>query len=93
MPTFADVVDAANKLSADEQESLLRILRRRIAERNRARLTADIAEARGSLLAEGLGRPRPNRSWMKSAVNRELSTRPGISCENRGERGSGVVFG
>jgi hypothetical protein len=53
MPTFADVVDAANKLSADEQESLLRILRRRIAERNRARLTADIAEARGEFVGGG----------------------------------------
>ena len=46
MPTFADVVDAADRLSADEQESLLEILRRRIAERNRAKLADDVAEAR-----------------------------------------------
>ena len=56
MPTFADVVDAADKLSADEQESLLRILRGRIAERNRARLAADVAEARAEF-DSGAARP------------------------------------
>jgi hypothetical protein len=45
MPTFADVVDATAQLSADEQQRLPRILRRRIAERNRARLACDVAEA------------------------------------------------
>ena len=54
MPTFADVVDAADKLSADEQESLLRILRRRIAERNR-QLAGDVAEARAEFVSGGLG--------------------------------------
>lgn len=53
MPTFADVVDAADKLSTDEQESLLKILHRRIAERNRARLAADVAEARAEFVSGG----------------------------------------
>lgn len=53
MPTFADVVAAADKLSADEQESLVRILRRRIAERSRAQLAADVAEARAEFVRGG----------------------------------------
>ena len=53
MPTFADVVDAADKLSAEEQASLLRILRRRIAERTRTQLAADVAEARAEFVSGG----------------------------------------
>lgn len=51
MSTFAEVVDAADKLSADEQESLLGILRRRIAETNRAQLADDVAEARAEFVS------------------------------------------
>ena len=46
MPTFADIVDAADKLSVDEQEALLEILRRRIATRNRAEIARDVQSAR-----------------------------------------------
>ena len=53
MPTFADVVDAADKLSTEEQASLLRILRRRIAERTRTQLAADVAEARAEFVSGG----------------------------------------
>lgn len=53
MPIFVDVVDAADKLSGDDQESLLRILRRRIAERNRAQLAADVAEVRAEFVSGG----------------------------------------
>jgi hypothetical protein len=56
MPTFADVVDAAAQLSADEQQRLLRILRRRIADRNRAQLACDVAEARRDFV---IGRAQP----------------------------------
>ncbi len=56
MPTFADVVDATAQLSADEQQRLLRILRRRIAERNRTQLAGDVAEARSEFTS---GRARP----------------------------------
>mgnify|MGYP006908259493 FL=1 len=46
MNTFSDVVDAADDLSVDEQETLVEILRRRIAKRNREALVVDVAEAR-----------------------------------------------
>jgi hypothetical protein len=46
MTTFSDVVDAADNLSVDEQETLLEILRRRIAKRNRDALVRDVADAR-----------------------------------------------
>lgn len=46
MPTFADVVDAADKLSVDEQQTLLEILRRRVAERNRAEIVRDVERGR-----------------------------------------------
>ncbi len=53
MPTFSDVVDAADKLSDDEQESLLEILRRRLAEKNRTKLAGDVAEARAEFIGGG----------------------------------------
>jgi predicted AAA+ superfamily ATPase len=46
MTTFSDVVDAADDLSVDEQETLVEILRRRIAKRNRDALVRDVVEAR-----------------------------------------------
>jgi hypothetical protein len=46
MAKFADIVDAAENLSVDEQETLLEILRRRIAERNRAQLVRDVESSR-----------------------------------------------
>ena len=56
MPSFSDVVDAADKLSIDEQETLVEILRRRIAERNRAELVRDVKDARAEF-AGGQSRP------------------------------------
>ena len=46
MTTFSDVVDAADGLSVDEQETLVEILRRRIAKRNREALVRDVTDAR-----------------------------------------------
>jgi hypothetical protein len=43
--TFGEVLDAAEKLSLDEQETLIEILRRRAIERRRDRLAKDIKEA------------------------------------------------
>ena len=51
MTTFSDVVDAADDLSVDEQETLVEILRRRIAKRNREALVRDVAEARAEFRA------------------------------------------
>ena len=46
MTTFSEVVDAADNLSVGEQETLVEILRHRIAKRNRDALVRDVAEAR-----------------------------------------------
>ena len=44
--TFSDIIDAADNLSLDEQEALVEILRRRIAEANRAQLVREVKAAR-----------------------------------------------
>lgn len=44
--SFADVVEAADRLSSDEQLELISILKRRMAEAGRARILRDIAEGR-----------------------------------------------
>ena len=46
MSNFVDVVEEASKLTADEQESLIEILRRRIAARNREEIEREIQQAR-----------------------------------------------
>lgn len=46
MSTFAEIVEAADRLSPDEQETLIELLQHRIAERNREALVRDVAEAR-----------------------------------------------
>ena len=51
--TFADIVDAADRLSADEQLTLLEILRRRLAEREREQLVRDVADARAEFAGGG----------------------------------------
>ena len=43
---FGEILDAADRLTAAEQEALVAILRRRLAERGRKRIAADIAESR-----------------------------------------------
>ena len=51
--TFADIVDAADRMSADEQLTLLEILRRRLAEREREQLVRDVADARAEFAGGG----------------------------------------
>ena len=51
MATFSDIVDAADELSVDEQETLLEILSRRISERNRAQILGDVEAARSEFAA------------------------------------------
>ena len=48
---FAEVLDAADHLSAEEKEELIAILRRRLAEEGRQRLIADVKEARQEFAA------------------------------------------
>jgi hypothetical protein len=49
---FGEVLEAADQLSPDEQEELIAILHRRLAQIARQRLAADIQEARQEF-AEG----------------------------------------
>ena len=46
MTRFAEIVDAADKLSVDEQQALVDLLMRRIADERRKRLVQDVQEAR-----------------------------------------------
>jgi len=55
MTTFAEIVDAADRLTVAEQEELVEILRRRIAERNRSGLLAEVQEARAEYAAGQAG--------------------------------------
>src|SRR4051794_38004571 len=43
---FAEVLEAVDQLSAEEQETLVATVHRRIAERGRKRLAAEVQEAR-----------------------------------------------
>ena len=53
MAMFSDVLEAADRLSTEEQEELLEILRRRLALRRRAQLVREIHEARAEFAAGG----------------------------------------
>jgi len=56
MKTFGQVLDSADELTLEEQESLVSVLQRRVAERRRADLNRDVKEARREFKA---GRVRP----------------------------------
>jgi hypothetical protein len=53
---FAEVLEAVDQLTSEEQETLVAIVLRRISERGRKRLAADVQEARREF-EEGLCRP------------------------------------
>ena len=53
---FADVVDSVERLSTDEQETLVEIIRHRLAQRRREVLASEVAEARAEY-ARGEARP------------------------------------
>ena len=44
--TFSDVIEAIDQLSQDEQEELIDVVGRRLAEARRRRLAAEVEEAR-----------------------------------------------
>jgi polyphosphate kinase len=50
--TFAAIVDAADRLSAEEQENLVDLLQNRLRDRHRAELVRDVREAQQEF-AEG----------------------------------------
>lgn len=49
--SFGEVLEAADGLSGDEQEDLIAILRRRLIERRRDRIAAEVVQARRELKA------------------------------------------
>ena len=53
---FGEVLEAVDRLSPEEQETLMEIVHRRLAEQNRKRLVAEVQEARAEF-AEGRCRP------------------------------------
>lgn len=53
---FAEVLEAVEQLSTEDQETLVEIVRRRVAERGRKRLAAEIQDAQ-SEFAQGACRP------------------------------------
>jgi hypothetical protein len=65
---FGDVLDAIDRLSLDEQETLMDIVQRRIAERGRKMLAAEIQEARQEF-AEGRCRPATADELMKEILS------------------------
>lgn len=50
---FAQVLEAVNQLSTEDQETLVEIVRRRVAERVRKRLAAEIQEAQREFEQKG----------------------------------------
>ena len=61
---FGEILEAAEKLSLAEQETLIDILHRRLAERGRRELAAEIEEARGEF-AKGQCGPATAEEIMK----------------------------
>ncbi|MGA2750164.1 MAG: hypothetical protein ABSG59_15430 [Verrucomicrobiota bacterium] len=68
MATFAQVLDSADQLGVEEQESLVEVLQRRLAERRREALLEAVRSARGEF---GEGRCRP--ATPKQIVKRILA--------------------
>jgi len=65
---FGDVLEAIDKLSLEEQETLLDIVQRRIAERGRKQLVAEIQEARREFAA-GKHQPTTAGELMKEILS------------------------
>jgi len=63
MEAFSDVVDAVDRLSLDEQQAVVEIMCRRIAEQRRMLLLQDVAEAR-SEFSQGQLRPESAQEIM-----------------------------
>ena len=58
-PSFHVVVEAADRLTAEEQETLIELLNRRLANRRRTELTTDVQEAQREFDSGGLSPATP----------------------------------
>ncbi|MGI8966967.1 MAG: hypothetical protein ACR2H1_12900 [Limisphaerales bacterium] len=67
MKKFAEVVEMADALSADEQENLVEILQHRLAEQKRAELLQDVEQARREFKSERC-RPASVKEIMKKVL-------------------------
>jgi polyphosphate kinase len=65
---FHVVVDAADRLTAEEQETLIELLNRRLANRRRAELTRDVQEAEREF-DRGALRPATPEDIMKEILS------------------------
>jgi hypothetical protein len=65
---FGDVLEAVDNLSLEEQETLIDILHRRVIERARKRLAAEIQEARREF-ADGRCRPTTTDEIMEEILS------------------------
>jgi len=68
MKSFGQVLDSADQLSSEEQESLIGVLQRRLAERRRAELTEAVKSARREF-KEGRCRPAAPKQIMKRLLS------------------------
>ncbi len=66
---FAEVLEAVDQLSPEEQETLVEIVHRRMAERGRKQLTVEIQEAQREF-AEGRCRPSTVDELMDEILSR-----------------------
>lgn len=64
---FGEVLEAADRLSPDEQEELIAILHRRLAQAARQRLAAEVREARQEF-AEGRCSPATPEELMREIL-------------------------
>ena len=67
--SFQDALDAVGRLSLDEQRTVIHILQKRVAERDRLRIVTDVADGRREF-EEGRCRPVSVRSIVDE-VDRE----------------------
>ena len=68
LPSFHAVVEAADRLTPDEQETLIEVLNRRRADRQRAALATDIQEAQLEF-ERGALRPATPREIMEEILS------------------------
>jgi hypothetical protein len=65
---FAEILEAADKLSLDDQEELIGALRPRVTDRKREELAREIQEARREFLA-GRGEPKTPADLLKDTLS------------------------
>jgi hypothetical protein len=66
-PSFHSVVEAADRLTEEEQETLIELLNHRLADRRRAQLVTDIQEAQREFERRAL-RPTTPDEIMKEII-------------------------